>query len=105
MPDRREIAVPLPEKVPQLHGGALYSGGVRGHRGGSGRPTNALRAAMRESLASRLSIAERIADDEKSTNSDRLRAIDLMCRYGLGGTDAEYGSEPVTIRIVRDGDP
>ncbi len=91
MSDRREIAAPLPEKVPQPHGGALYRGGVVGHRGGSGRPPSALRAAIRESLAVRLPIAERIADDENASDSDRLRAVELLCRYGLSGSDDEHG--------------
>ena len=38
-----KIAGQLPELVPQSHGGALLSGGVPGHKGGSGRPPNAFK--------------------------------------------------------------
>lgn len=40
-----------PTLVPQPHGGALLTGGVPGHRGGGGRPSNALREQMRSLLA------------------------------------------------------
>lgn len=35
-----DSTVTKPALVPQSHGGALLSGGVPGHRGGGGRPTN-----------------------------------------------------------------
>ena len=104
MSDRTEIAGPLPEKVRQPHGGALYRGGVIGHRGGPGRTPSALRAAFRVSLATRLHIAERIADDDKASNGDRLRALEFMGRVGLRDKDDDEpeGGE-VTLRIIRDG--
>jgi hypothetical protein len=103
MSDRYEVAVPFPEKIPQPHGGAIYSGGVPGHRGGPGRTPSALRAAFRESLATRLQIAERIADDDKASNGDRLRALEFMGRVGLRDKDDDEpeGGE-VTLRIIRD---
>ena len=40
--------VTMPEKVEQPHGGAIYRGGVPGHRGGGGRPPNEFRRRMAE---------------------------------------------------------
>ena len=104
MIDPDESPTKTPPLVAPAHGhGRIYRGGVLGNRGGPGRPPNALRAAMRESLAIRIPIAERIADDENASNSDRLRAIEMLCRYGLSGPDDEHDGEPVTIRVIRTG--
>lgn len=69
----------------QPHGGALLNGGVRGNRGGSGAPPSLIRLRCRESFLSRISIAERVADDERSAPRDRLKALELLAR--LGGVD------------------
>ena len=61
-------------------------GGNPGNRGGSGRPPSKIRAAMRESLDARIVIAEAIADDGDASPADRLRALDLLAKYGLGTT-------------------
>lgn len=71
-------------KIPQPHGGALNSGGTPGHRGGSGRPPSALRARLTDSLLENVPILEAFASDEKYDPADRLRAIDLMGKYGPG---------------------
>ena len=39
---------------------------------------------MRGSLATRVKIAEKIADSDESSDADRLRALDFLARYGLG---------------------
>lgn len=75
--------------VPQPHGGALLPGGVPGNRGGTGRPQNELRAAMRASLEARLYIAEKILDDPNASNSDKLRVLDWYARYGIGSATIE----------------
>lgn len=97
LPSGRKLAVKLaamaPKKVEQPHGGALYAGGVPGHRGGTGRLPSRLRQAMRQALAERLHIAEAIADDETGSASDRLRALDFMAKYGLGTTITETDTE------------
>ncbi len=54
-----------PAKIPQAHGGALYTGGVPGHKGGAGRPKDAWKAKMR-TLADRFAQqleAKRILED------------------------------------------
>lgn len=90
--------------IPQPNGkGALLSGGVPGNRGGLGRPRTELRERMCGSLAQRLKIAEQIADNPKSADSDRLRALDFLAKYGLGTTMTETDTEgnDVTVRVVR----
>lgn len=56
-------------------------GGTRGNRGG--RPPSAIRARCRDAFDKRIATAMRIADDPKATRSDRLKAIDLLGKYGL----------------------
>ncbi len=94
---------PKPAKIPQPHGGALYAGGVPGHRGGPGAPPSVLRERLRGSFENRIGALEQIADGEalvktrapdgKETETlvsasvpDRLKAIDTMAKYGLGTT-------------------
>ena len=86
----------LPALVPQPHGGALYSGGMPGHTGGSGRPRSALRARLRGSLEARVSVLEEIADSPDADPADRIRAVDVLARYGLGA------ATDVTVDQVRE---
>jgi hypothetical protein len=76
-----------PELIAQDHGGALLSGGKPGNKGGSGRPPSELRRRLRSSLDKRIAVAEEIADDDTRRAADRLRAIDLLAKYGLGPND------------------
>jgi hypothetical protein len=97
-------------KIPQPHGGALNAGGVPGNRGG-GRPTSDLRERLRGSFAERVKVLESVADGEalvqvkdaagkitemltSASVPDRLKALDLMARYGLGVKDE------TTVRVV-----
>lgn len=73
-----------PELQPQPHGGALLDGGVHGHRGAGGRPPSAIRQHCRGSFDQRVAVLEKIADDDRATVTDRLRAIDMLGKYGLG---------------------
>lgn len=76
-------------RIPQPHGGVLVPGAGRGPAKGApnaGRPPSAVRALMREALAARVSLAEAIADDPANAPAERLRALDLLGRYGLGST-------------------
>ena len=75
------------EMVAQQHGGRLRVGSLPGNTPGTGRPPSAIRAAMRLSLDQRLKVAEAIADDEKANPSERLKALELLARYGLGTND------------------
>lgn len=69
--------------VKQPHGGALLPGGTGAYGAGPGRPASEIRKRLRGTFSERLDILEDIArNGEKS--SDRLKALDLMAKYGLG---------------------
>lgn len=88
--------------VPQPHGGALVPGAGRGPAAGApnaGRPPSAVRALLRESFAVRVPLAEALADDPTLSAADRLRALDLLARYGLG-TTRELSVEDVKERLA-----
>lgn len=88
------------ELVPQAHGGALRHGNP-GNKGG-GRTPNEIRELMRQPLAKLLPIITRIAEapdveevecphcNEKvevpsyRKDGDKLKAVDLLARYGIG---------------------
>jgi hypothetical protein len=92
----RNPSCALPALVPQPHGGALYCSGVPGHVGGSGRPPSALRERLRGSLEARVSVLEEIADSPEADPADRIRAVDVLARYGLGA------ASDVTVDQVRE---
>lgn len=80
-----------PPLIPQKHGGALYAGGVPGNRGG-GRPPSAVRRLARLEFEKRIPTLAKLADDDEERTRDRIRAIDVLGKYGLGqarGLDEE----------------
>ena len=85
------------ELVQQQHGGALRVGNP-GNRGGPGRPPSALRERLRGSLDERVAILEQIADNPDASDRDRIKAVDVMARYGLG-TLRELSVEDVRERL------
>jgi hypothetical protein len=91
----------IPMRVPAHGKGLLRQGGTKS----PGRPASSIRRALRRGLAKRIPILEQIADtDEKS--ADRLKALDLMGKYGLG-TEKHITHDDVrerlqaTIEIIR----
>lgn len=87
--------------MPGKHGGWLRRGGSNG--GAGGRPPSAIRATMREALADRIPILEAIADDPKASVADRMKAVDLLGKYGLGTTVTETDTEGHdAIRVLRE---
>lgn len=84
-----------PTLVPQVHGGAVWSSGVPANRGGPGRPPSELRERLRGSLQHRVQVLEEIADDPAALPSDRVRAIEVMLRYGLGPPPVSPEQAPV----------
>ena len=77
-----------PGKTPavrvQSHGGALRTGNV-GNRGGPGRPPSKLRSICRQMAGRRLSILGEISSKKsKASNADKIRAVDVLLRYGMG---------------------
>jgi hypothetical protein len=94
----KKLADKLPALVRQPRGGALLSGGLPGHVGGGGRPSSALRERLRGSFQERVKVLEEIADDPKADPQDRIRAIDVLAKYGLGVT-REMSVEEVRDRL------
>lgn len=88
----------VPAVVPQPHGGGLYTGGVPGNHGGPGRPPSVLRERLRGSFEQRVPVLEGIADDQKADPQDRIRAMDVMGKYGIG-TLKELSLDEVRERL------
>jgi hypothetical protein len=84
-----------PEKIVQPNGSALYSGGVPGNKGGTGRPPNEVRALARELGYRSLGAIEKVlAEIEakieagKPVNTDLLlRIAEHANKFGLGTRD------------------
>lgn len=130
MPQREQVrrkpaGRSAPTKVPQPHGGALYAGGVPGHRGAGGRVPQEIRQRLRDDGYDCLPTLRAIADGvvtlplrtaceqcgaspsgktaeevvkSTATIADRRAAIDTMLRYGIGtsrGVDPEVVQEKV----------
>ena len=94
----------VPPLIRQSHGGALRTGGTPGNRGGAGAPPSELRARLRGSAAERIAIAEEIVDNPEETTGDRLRALDLLLRYGFHGlalSEEQDGDRELRVTIVR----
>ena len=83
------------ELVQQQHGGALRVGNP-GNRGGPGRPPSALRERLRGSLDERVAVLEEIADNPDASDRDRIKAVDILGKYGLGTV------REVTVEDVRE---
>lgn len=104
-----EPVVPVGALIPQPHGGAIRNGGT--NVGGPGRPRSALRDRLTGSFEDRITVLEHVADGIVSVRlvgkceacgheggpltldeikaatpaiADRLKAIDLMGKYGPG---------------------
>lgn len=88
-----------PRLVEQAHGGMLWQGGHPNPTAGPGRPPSELRARMRGSLEERLAVVEEIADDPDARPADRIRALELLARFGIGQAHEVSGpdGEPVVI--------
>ncbi len=96
-----------PALVPQPHGGALLASGLPENSGGSGRPPSALRARLRGSLDARVRVLEEIADDPDADHGDRIRAVDVLAKYGLGAAsdvsiDRVREKLAATVALIRD---
>lgn len=73
----------------------------RGHglKGRSGRPASEIREKLRGAAWKRIKELERLADEAES-ESDRLRAMDLMLKYGIGSMTT--GTLDVNHRTIDD---
>ena len=94
MADSTETVIPSetpPVRTqPGKNGGRLRVGGTNKN---AGRPPSAIRAQMRGALAKRVKIAEQIADDTHASQSDRIRALDFLAKYGLGTTQTQTDAD------------
>jgi hypothetical protein len=87
--------------VRQPHGGAIKQGGNVGNRGGMGAVPSAIRERLRGSFAQRITVLEAIADDPDLSPADRIRALDLMARYGIGTDSKVEVDAPNLARIEK----
>ena len=65
----------------------------------AGRPPSAVRAILREAFVARVPLASAIADNPAFTPSERLRALDLLGRFGIG-TAREMSVDDVKDRLA-----
>jgi len=75
--------------VVQKHGGALIPGAGRGPKRGApnaGRPPDEIRAALRLQFDKRVKVLTSIADNKAEESSVRIKAVEMLARYGLGTT-------------------
>ena len=80
----------MPGKVPQAHGGALFTGGVPGNRGGS-KPSEFRALMMGDAIGARQELIRRLEHREpckecgrKMSDADVMRWFDLAAKYGPG---------------------
>ena len=83
--------------VPQPHGGALRNGGT--NVGGTGRPPDEIRKAMRGNL---VEILPGLLEQYNAGTLDHIRFADFLAKYGLG-TKEELSivSSDVKARLIR----
>jgi hypothetical protein len=62
-------------------------------RPGPGRPPDKIRAALRKAFDDRIATLREIADDEDQKMDYRLKAMDMLAKYGLGTPTAAVDSE------------
>jgi hypothetical protein len=83
---------------PGARGGLLRSGGS--NKGGTGRPPSEIRAMLRGSFSERVKILEQIADSVDASAADRIKAVDMLAKYGLG-TQQEVVGDPEKPQELR----
>ena len=96
------------ELVAQPHGGALRHGSQPGtNKGGTGRPPSAVRETLRMSFEQRIPILEAIVDCDEAKDSDRIKAAEVMARYGgvdkIALTVEEQPEEAMTPERIAEG--
>lgn len=80
MSDETTAETTAPAKVLQLHGGALNAGGTKGNKGG--RPPTEIRQRCAETFDQFIPKAEAILRSKTASNADKLKALDLLGKYG-----------------------
>ena len=65
----------------------------------AGRPPSVIRERCRGSFEDRIVVLEEIADNPKASASDRIRALDLLGKYGLGTQQQHSGPDGGVIPL------
>lgn len=88
--EEREAAETAPQTTPApgslivpRHGHGRLMHGNPGNKGG-GAPPSKVRAALRRDFVRRRHVLRDIADDPEAKPGERVKALDVMARYGLG---------------------
>ena len=71
-----------------------------GKRGRSGRPPSAMRELCRLRFEERITALTQIIDDAKSRDGDKIRAMDLLGKYGIGVLKEVQGAQYSKMEIV-----
>ena len=71
-----------------------------GKKGRSGRPPSAMRDMCRLSFEERVAGLTHIIDDPKSRAADKVRAMDLLGKYGIGVLKEVQGAQYDRMEIV-----
>lgn len=96
----KRLDAKTPAKIPQPHGGALYAGGVPGHRGGGGRPRSVVQQALVEGAAKAVpKLVAQLEDEDKAVAQG---AADKLIKYGIGTRkDVTITADDVRDRLER----
>lgn len=93
----RRVEKPAPQAAAKALPGRPFAKGDDPRRNtlkpGPGRPPSLIRASMREALDKRLHILADIADDPSVSPAERMKALDLLGKYGMGTTSAIVDAE------------
>ncbi len=65
----------------------------------AGRPPSVIRERCRGSFEDRIAVLEEIVDDAKVSAGDRIRALDLLGKYGLGTQQQHSGPDGGVIPL------
>ncbi len=77
-----------------------HSRNTGGKRGRSGRPPSAIRDLCRMSFEERVTALTQIIDDPKSRDADKIRAMDLLGKYGIGVLNEVQEAQHTVMDIV-----
>ena len=98
-----------PKLVKQRHGGALYRGGVRGNKGGPGRPPNEYKRLLLELLnsAEAIEALRAVLTDPHNRNYAAVRRMVEERAYGKvpQAIDANVGGRLLLVRDVSEVKP
>lgn len=90
-------------RTPKTGIGKLRTGGKPGNKGGTGRPPDAIRATLRLNFDSRIKVWTAIADDESKDDNLRIKAVEMLAKYGMGTTitptNTAGGDLPTSIPV------